>query len=86
MMHSPPLTIPRSLAMTLLHEAVKSVAAFRPAPGGFSGASNRRGPGPSIGHIAQTSVLATSLGENTAPTNQPSTCLPGLKDNAREPP
>ena len=58
--------------------------------GSFSVAYSRRQPGPSIGHITQTSMPATPLGETllqcVAPTNQPSACLPGLEENAREPP
>ena len=58
--------------------------------GSFSVAFSRRWPGPSIGHITQTSVLATPLGETllqcTVPTNQTSTCLPGQEENAKEPP
>ena len=65
---------------TLLHEARISGAAIEPAPGGsFSVASSRRGPGPSVSHIAQASVLATPLGECAAPITQPPACLLGQK-------
>ena len=70
------------------HDVCCSHGAF--LRGSFSVASSRRQPGPSIGLITQTSMLATPLGETllqcAVPTNQPSTGLPGLEENAREPP
>ena len=48
-------------------------------------ASRGRGPGPNIGHITQTSALATPSGETlpqpAEPMDQPSACLP---DDQRE--
>ena len=56
--------------------------------GSFSVGYNRRQPGPSVGHVTQAFVPATPLEETplwcVAPTNQPSTCLPGEEEKARE--
>ena len=80
--HLPPSKILRS-SVTTTPWGCKICHSLQACPRGyFSVASSRRGPGPSIGNITQTSVLATPLGECAVPTNQPSTCLLGLKDKA----
>ena len=76
--------------MTPPHETVMSATTIEPTPGVFfSVAYSRRWPGPSIDHIAHASVPAIPSGETplqcAASTNQPSTCLPGLEEKAREP-